>query len=1171
VSDNGLFAPLRELESYNQISALLKNTAHKTALCTGVVDSQKCHLSWALSHEHNRPLLFITHSELKAREVFEDLQFFMPGTVKYYPVRDMIFYAADVRSADILKQRTSVIDALLCGTPTAVVLSVEALFDRLTAPERFKEFILRCRAGDVLRIDDLTARLVRMGYERTELVEGPGQFAVRGGIIDVFTTLYENAIRIELWGDEIDSIRLMDPISQRSIENCADISIFPMRELVYDQTDVDRAIAAITKEYKTTIDRYTKAGLKDELETLQSTMTHVLERLRESRGFSGVDQYAPYFYPTASTLLDYLPTETILIFDEPTRIAQHAENVSGEFAESIKNRIAKGYLLPGQAELILPYEEVLQRTESFSRVLLSTFASTVRDFTINAMAAFSVKSSGIIQKRVDLLEEELRYYMEQNYRVLILAGGRTRAERLCDELTQRGLTTKTVEDIGATTLARGTIQLSRGSLNKGFDYPLIGLAVISGKELFDGAKKKRVRKRKKGAEINSFAELRVGDYVVHDNHGVGIYQGIEKIIVDNVGKDYLKINYKDGGNLYVATSQLDMLQKYIGGEDAKPKLNKLGGAEWGRAKSRVRGAVQILAKDLAALYAQREAAVGHPYGADTIWQTEFEEQFPHDETDDQIAAIEDVKRDMESARVMDRLVCGDVGYGKTEIAIRAAFKAVQDNKQVAYLVPTTILAQQHFNTFTQRMKDYPVNISMLSRFRTPKQQRETLEGLQKGAIDIVIGTHRLLSSDLQFKNLGLIVVDEEQRFGVAHKEKLKRIRENIDVLTLTATPIPRTLHMSLTGIRDMSILEEPPQERQPVQTYVMEYNPELVRDAIHREIARDGQVYYLHNRVRNIAETAARIQQLVPDANVSFAHGQMSEHELENIMIDFIAGDIDVLVCTTIIETGLDIANVNTIIIQDSDYMGLAQLYQLRGRVGRSSRSSYAYLMYRRDKILTEASEKRLQTIREFTEFGSGFKIAMRDLEIRGAGNMLGAEQHGHMDSVGYDMYCKLLNEAVREQRGETVETEFETLIDISVNAFIPDSFVGNELQKLEVYKRIAALQTAQDFNDVQEEIEDRFGTLPQAVQTLLDIALLKATAHRAYVTAITQRNDAYAITFKGDAPIDPAQIAALVQAHPKTLRFIVAQSPLLTFRPPADAPNNLLTMRKMLETLTAE
>ncbi|MDR2903992.1 MAG: transcription-repair coupling factor, partial [Clostridiales bacterium] len=840
--------------------------------------------------------------------------------------------------------------------------------------------------------------LVLMGYERRDLVEAAGQFAVRGGILDLFTPIYDNALRIEFWDDEIDSIRLLDASSQRSIEKTDKICIFPMRELVYEEDDIEAAVAGIQKEFARVQKDYEKKGLTEELETLTETVGAIVEKFNAQKNFSGADKYIQYFYQDGAGVTDYLSPDTLIYFDEPARIAAHAENVLAEFYDSIKNRIEKGALLPSQAGLVFSYADILHKTKNHQQILLAMLTYNVRDFVLGGTYSFEVKSSGVIKQRIDMLEEDLRYFRDQNYRVILLAGAKTRAERLSAELREQGFLTVYHDTFDNVSLAPGVVALSKGSLLKGFEYPLIRLVIISDKDLFGAEKeKKRARKKKKGAKIDSFTDLKIGDFVVHDNHGVGIYRGIEKIVVDGISKDYLKIGYSDAGNLYVHTSQMDMLQKYIGGDDAKPKLNKLGGSDWAKAKARVRSSVQILAQDLIALYAKRQAATGFIYSEDTVWQKEFEELFPYDETDDQLAAIEDVKHDMESNRVMDRLICGDVGYGKTEIAIRAAFKAVQDNKQVAYLVPTTILAQQHFNTFMQRMKDFPIAVDMMSRFRTPKQQKLTIEGLASGQVDIVIGTHRILSKDLKFKNLGLIIVDEEQRFGVGHKEKLKQMKENVDVMTLTATPIPRTLHMSLTGIRDMSVLEEPPQERQPIQTYVMEYNPESVRDAINRELSRDGQVYFLHNRVRNISEIAAKVQALVPNAAVAYAHGQMSEHELENIMLDFIEGEIDVLVCTTIIETGLDIPNVNTIIIQDADRMGLSQLYQLRGRVGRSNRLSYAYLMYKRDKVLTETSEKRLQTIREFTEFGSGFKIAMRDLEIRGAGSLLGGEQHGHM------------------------------------------------------------------------------------------------------------------------------------------------------------------------------
>ena len=627
--------------------------------------------------------------------------------------------------------------------------------------------------------------------------------------------------------------------------------------------------------------------------------------------------------------------------------------------------------------------------------------------------------------------------------------------------------------------------------------------------------------------------------MVHENHGLGIYQGIEKIEVDKISKDYMKISYAKGGNLYIPATQLDLIQKYAGSDSKKPKLNRLGTQEWTKTKAKVRGAVKEIAKDLVELYAARQNQDGFVYGEDTVWQKEFEEMFPYEETEDQLLAINAVKKDMESHKIMDSLICGDVGYGKTEIAIRAAFKAVQENKQVVYLVPTTILAQQHYNTFCQRMKDFPVRVDLMCRFRTPAQQRDTIQNLKRGLVDIVVGTHRVLSGDIEYKDLGLLIIDEEQRFGVQHKEKIKKLKKNVDVLTLTATPIPRTLHMSLIGIRDMSVLEEAPQDRLPIQTYVMEYNDEMVREAIERECARNGQVYYVYNRVEDIAEVTAHIQKLVPELNVSFAHGQMKEHELEKIMYDFINGDIDVLVSTTIIETGLDISNVNTMIIHDADRLGLSQLYQLRGRVGRSGRMAYAFLLYRKDKLLKEIAEKRLAAIREFTDLGSGFKIAMRDLEIRGAGNLLGAEQHGHMEAVGYDMYCKMLNEAVKHLKGELSEEDtFTTALDINVDAYIPDSYIPNEYHKLDIYKRIAAIESEEEMDDMIEELIDRFGDIPKKVELLLEVARLKNLAHQAYVTEVTQKGVTYTFRMYEKAKIHVERIPDLLKQFPETLSF---------------------------------
>ena len=744
------------------------------------------------------------------------------------------------------------------------------------------------------------------------------------------------------------------------------------------------------------------------------------------------------------------------------------------------------------------------------------------------------------------LVKDLNHYKKNGYRVLLVSASSTRAKRLATDLMDEGLNAF-YSDNSQRELQPGEIMTFYGNVLKGFEYPMLKFVVISESDIF--GKQNRKKKKKKvyeGQKIRDFSDLKIGDYVVHENHGLGIYKGIEKVEVDKVVKDYIKIEYRDGGNLYILATGLDVIQKYASADAAKrPKLNKLGTQEWTKTKSKVKSAVNEVAKDLVELYAVRQEKQGFAFGHDTVWQQEFEEMFPFEETQDQLLAIEATKADMESSRIMDRLICGDVGYGKTEIAIRAAFKAVQDGKQVAFLVPTTILAQQHYNTFVQRMKDFPVRIDMLSRFRTAGEQKKTLEDLKKGLVDIVIGTHRLLSADVKYKDLGLLIIDEEQRFGVRHKEKIKQVKDTVDVLTLTATPIPRTLHMSLVGIRDMSVLEEAPNERQPIQTYVMEYNEEMVREAIVRELSRQGQVYYVYNRINNIAEITDRIQALVPEATVAYAHGQMKEHELEKIMYGFINGEIDVLVSTTIIETGLDISNVNTMIIHDSDNMGLSQLYQLRGRVGRSNRTSYAFLMYKRDKMLKEVAEKRLQAIKEFTDLGSGFKIAMRDLEIRGAGNLLGERQHGHMEAVGYDLYCKMLNEAVKTLKGtKKLAEDFNTYVDMDVDAFIPPSYIVNEAQKLDIYKRIASLENEAECEDMKAELLDRFGNVPKSVDNLIRISLIRVQAHERYVTEIKGKIGCITFYMEPYAPVHVEKLPQLLDKYKNTLQFSAKGTP---------------------------
>ena len=793
-------------------------------------------------------------------------------------------------------------------------------------------------------------------------------------------------------------------------------------------------------------------------------------------------------------------------------------------------------------------------------------------FKVRSVYSLQVKTVNPYNSSFELLTRDLKKLKRTGYRVILVSGSRTRAKRLAEDLRDYDLSSFYSEEMERQ-VNPGEIMVTCGYIAEGYEYPMLKFTVISESDIFGKKKKKKKRKTYEGKKIQEFAELKPGDYVVHENHGLGIYQGIEKVEVDTVTRDYMKISYADGGILYIPATQMDLIQKYAGADTKPPKLNKLGTPQWKKTKGQVKKAVQLIAKDLVKLYATRQQTEGYVYGPDTVWQREFEEMFPFEETEDQLRAIEDTKKDMESTKIMDRLICGDVGYGKTEIAIRAAFKAVQEGKQVVYLVPTTILAQQHYNTFIQRFKDFPVRVDLMSRFRTQAQQKKTVEDLKKGLVDIVIGTHRVLSKDVGYKDLGLLIIDEEQRFGVTHKEKIKKLRENIDVLTLTATPIPRTLHMSLIGIRDMSVLEEAPMDRMPIQTYVMEYNDEMVREAIERELARGGQVYYVYNRVENIADLALRVQKLVPDARVSYAHGQMNEHQLEDIMYDFINGDIDVLVSTTIIETGLDIANANTMIIQDADRFGLSQLYQLRGRVGRSNRMAYAFLLYQRDKMLKEVAEKRLAAIREFTDLGSGFKIAMRDLEIRGAGNLLGESQSGHMAAVGYDLYCKMLNEAVSQLKGEKEEADYATTIDLDIDAFIPESYIKNEYQKLDIYKRIATIETEEEMDDMTEELIDRFGDLPKKVQQLLHIAALKSLAHSAYITAIEQKGKDYKFILYEKANLDPAKIPALLKKYGNNMTFKAEAVPYFLYqkkgRSGKEKGENVLQMlREIIESI---
>ncbi len=1134
--------PLTELAEFEKLQqSLLKRKG--PVQVSGCLDSQKVHLMQETGREGLWKLV-VTYDDTRAREIYEDFGCFRDD-VWLYPAKDLLFYSADIHGNLITRERLQVLRHLIEDESGVVVTTFTGLMDPLLPLPCMKEQILHLETGQELDLEAWKLRLTELGYERMPQVDGMGQFSVRGGILDIYPLTEELPVRIELWDTEVDSIRTFDPESQRSVEQLDAIKIYPASEIVLTKKQLQGGVERIRKEAEGFAKKLRDRKETEEAYRITSIVKELTEGIEEGFRQTGLDAWISYFNRDTVSFLDYFDPENSMVFlDEPLRLKEQGEAVELEFRESMEHRLEKGYLLPGQTGLLYPAREILAKIQREDTVYLTGLEQKLSGLTTEARFSFDVQNMNSYQNSFEMLIKDLTAWKKERYRVVLLSGSHTRASRLAEDLRQYELSAFCTEDENRS-VQPGEILVTYGNLHRGFLYPQIKFAVITEGDMFGKEKKKRRRKKYagEGAKLQSLTELSVGDYVVHEDHGLGIYRGIEKIERDGVTKDYLKLEYADHGTLYLPATRLDGIQKYAGSDAKAPKLNKLGGEQWKRTKAKVKTAVKEIAKDLVQLYAARREMGGYQYGEDTVWQQEFEELFPYDETEDQLTAIEDTKRDMESRRIMDRLICGDVGYGKTEIALRAAFKAVQESKQVVYLVPTTILAQQHYNTFLQRMKDFPVRIDLLSRFRTPGQIKKTIEDLKKGMVDIVIGTHRVLSKDVKFKDLGLLIIDEEQRFGVTHKEKIKQMKENVDVLTLTATPIPRTLHMSLVGIRDMSVLEEPPVDRVPIQTYVMEYNDEMVREAVNRELARNGQVYYVYNRVKEIEDVARHVQELVPDATVVYAHGQMPEHTLERILLDFVNGDIDVLVSTTIIETGMDIPNANTMIIQDADRMGLSQLYQLRGRVGRSSRTSYAFLMYKRDKLLKEEAEKRLQAIREFTELGSGVKIAMRDLEIRGAGNVLGAEQHGHMEAVGYDLYCKLLNQAVLAIQGRRDETEdFATTVECDVDAYIPASYIKNEYQKLDIYKRISGIETEEESLDMQDELMDRFGEIPKPVTNLLQVALLKSMAHRAYVTEVRINRQEIRLTMYPKARLNTEGIPEVMAGYDGALRFVPAE-----------------------------
>ena len=1075
-------------------------------LLAGLSGSSRSLFMASLYEQTNRPLLIVVPNLLHAQKIYEDLTSVLKkGEVYLFPANELISAELSISSPELRTQRIETLNYLAKGENKGIIIAPISGIKKVLPPHAvWKDSLIELKVGDDLDVEHLMESLVSIGYTRGDMVSTPGEFSLRGGILDIYPLTEEHPIRIELFDTEIDSIRVFSADNQKSLEKINEAFISPTNEIILNESNIAQIISHLETGLSKSLK---KIKNPDAQERMVQQIGHDVEMLRGGNKFDHIAQYMSLAYEKQASLLDYIPENSIVIYDEISRIQEMGEQLDKEEAEYYTNLLDEGKIIH---DLTLSHSlSSLMGQSKHPHIYLSLFLRHVPQTSPQNIVNISCKPMQDFHGQMNVFKAEVERWKKGKYTVVLMGADEERVKRIERILEDYEINTSFV--LGKDDVKIGSLQIMEGQLLTGFELPMERLALITEKELFNKRKRKSVRKQKmsNAERIQNYSELKPGDYVVHVNHGIGKFIGIETLEINGIHKDYLNIRYQGTDKLYVPVDQIDLIQKYVGSEGKEPKMYKLGGNEWTRVKSKVQSSVQDIAEDLIKLYAERETAKGYAFMPDGEMQKDFESSFPYKETDDQLRSITEIKKDMERERPMDRLLCGDVGYGKTEVAIRAVFKAVADGKQVAFLVPTTILAQQHYETMRERFQDFPINVGLLSRFRTRKQQNETIKGLKNGTVDVVIGTHRILSKDIVYHDLGLLVVDEEQRFGVTHKEKIKQLKTNVDVLTLTATPIPRTLHMSMLGVRDLSVIETPPENRFPVQTYVMEYNPMLAREAIERELARGGQVYYLYNRVEDIERRAEELSMLIPDARIVTAHGKMTEGELESVMYSFLEGEADVLVSTTIIETGVDIPNVNTLIVYDADRMGLSQLYQLRGRVGRSNRVAYAYFTYRQDKVLTEVAERRLQAIKEFTELGSGFKIAMRDLTIRGAGNLLGAEQHGFIDSVGFDLYSQMLKEAIQERKGDTnKETHNPIEIDLKVDAYIPDSYISDGNQKIEMYKRFRSITTTEELDELQEEMLDRFGEFPSEVSYLFKIAEIKVLAIRAGVELIKQTKD---------------------------------------------------------------
>ncbi len=1162
-----LLSALHGLHEYETVLMTLR--AGRCAGVSGAAQINRSHLIAGLYRDLERPMLVLCQDELACRRTQEELAAFLGVSFPILPARELTFYDASAASRQWEQKRLRLLYRLATGAEGLVIASWEALSLRTLPRNVLLGAAIELRPGALYDLEELAARLLRSGYTRCQMVEGVGQFAIRGGILDVYSPALENPLRVEFFGDEIDAMGLFDPLTQRRVENVEQAVLLPVAETL--PTLHPGGVEGLCAELEKLIARQKRR--KSPHLALIKTLEADVETLRNRSFFQAGDRYLSLIYPEFCTAADYLPPEGVTVFCDHGNLRRAAAGWEEDLGLQLDSLLQGGVLAGELCEFSRDWTGLCAELSGHPAVFLDAFLSAAYPEGLQPAALVDIVSKQLPSYggSLDVAAQDLKHYQRNGYRTLVLCGNRRRGEILEAYLRDKEIPVSMAFP-APDWPAPGAVYLTDGSLPSGMEYPTVKLAVLTeGQLLTKAARKPRSRvKTTNRQKLSAFTDLTPGDLVVHEHHGIGRYVCMEQIKVDGAVKDYVKIAYQGTDILYVPATQMDLIYKYVGAaQDSPVKLNKLGGDAWEKTKKRAKAAVKDLADSLIRLYAERKRRVGYAFSADTPWQREFEDNFPYMETDDQLRCAAEIKGDMEAPAPMDRLLCGDVGFGKTEVALRAAMKAMLDSKQVAILVPTTVLAQQHYVTAVKRFEGFPVNIEVLSRFRTPAQQRRALAGLRAGSVDLIVGTHKLLQKDVVFKDLGLLIVDEEQRFGVSHKEKLKELSRGVDVLTLSATPIPRTLNMALSGIRDMSTIEEPPLDRYPVETFVLEHNETVLDDAIRRELARGGQVYYLHNRVESIARCAARLAERHPEAEVAVAHGKLHEEALGDVMQRMADGEVQILVCTTIIETGIDIPNVNTLIIENADQLGLAQLHQIRGRVGRSSRHAFAYLTFRRGKALSEIAEKRLEAIREYAEFGSGFKIAMRDLEIRGAGNLLGAEQSGHIVSVGYDMYLKLLEEAVLEEQGEQTPRTVECTADLDITANIDKSYVENGEQRMDLYRRMAAVRSQSDADELLDEIVDRYGDPPKGVLNLLDVALLRARAARLTITDISQTGQDLCFTLLS---LDIERLSALCAAPELAGRLFLqpkSRQPVLRLRL-KQGENSLRAACLLTDTLTA-